>query len=464
MAARFFGECASDRPKEGTPLTLLLCLLAIVASFWAGKRSLGLGVVGLLTFGYFYGIVRANLLTTGAYFMFDSALVGLYFSQRWTNADPRSRVLKGWIVALMLWPTLMIVLPFQPWLVSLVGLRGAIFFLPMALLGSRLTDKDLRTVSLGLGCLNVAVLGFAAAEYILGVPRFYPLNPATLMIYASGDVAGGFYRIPATFVNAHSYGGTMVSTIPYLIGSWDQAKTKLVRIGAIVGTAAALLGVLLSATRMNFVISAVLVLVAVWNGRMTMKQRSLIVLLVVGLMAVAMGNERMQRFKSLSDTDAVEDRIRGSVNRGFFDILGEYPMGNGLGGGGTSMPYFLEGQIRNPISMENSYALILSEQGLIGLMIWAGFLLWFLSRTKHAFAKGPWATTRRLIWGWSLVGLVSGMIGLGMLTAIPQTAMLLMGMGFISTRVQAQVARAQTSGMRQTLLPQRAYPGTPVQA
>ena len=59
----------------------------------------------------------------------------------------------------------------------------------------------------------------------------------------------------------------MVSSIPYLVGSWDQAKNKKAQLFLLIGTAAALMGVLLSATRLNFVIAAVLVVVAVWNGK-----------------------------------------------------------------------------------------------------------------------------------------------------------------------------------------------------
>ena len=60
-----------------------------------------------------------------------------------------------------------------------------------------------------------------------------------------------------------------------------------------------------------------------------------------------MHNERWQRYKEL-DSQSVEDRISGSVNRSFLEVLVEYPMGNGLGGGGTSIPYFLASQVRNP--------------------------------------------------------------------------------------------------------------------
>lgn len=434
---------------------LALCVLAFLLTLWAGKKSLGIGLVGLLTFGYLYGILRANLPTAASHFIFDAALLGLYASQDWMKAseNKRSGQLTGWVLVLTLWPALLIMMPFQPLLVTLVGFRGAIFFLPMILLGSRLREKDLFQMAAGLAGLNLMALAFAGAEYVLGVPRFYPMNDVTMLIYISEDVAGGFYRIPATFVTAHAYGAAMVASLPYLIGVWDQAKHRMLRLLLLVGAAAALLGVLLSATRSNFVMAAAIVMVALFNGRMKTSRRAVFVALIVAMMGVALTNQRLQRFKSLSDSQAVENRIAGSVNRGFFEILVEYPMGNGLGGGGTSMPYFLQGQVRNPVAMENEYARILAEQGVIGLLFWVAFIGWFLSRTRKILAKGPWATSRRLVWGMSMMGLITGLIGTGMLTSIPETAVLLLGMGFLCGPRPAEAPQLSLATQRRVLVP-----------
>src|SRR5271170_7387337 len=148
----------------------------------------------------------------------------------------------------------------QPLLVSLVGLRGSVFFLPMLMLGGRLTEKDLRELSVGLALLNLMTLGFAGAEYTLGVPEFYPLSPVTDIIYNSVDVAGGFHRIPATFTNAHAYGGMMVASIPFLIGDWESAVNRKRRILPVLGIVAALLGILASSTRLNFVTGSAMIL------------------------------------------------------------------------------------------------------------------------------------------------------------------------------------------------------------
>ena len=414
---------------------LALCILALAVTFWAGKKSLGYGVVILLVFGYFYGIIRANVPTTFSHFLFDASLLGLYLSQKWSApANSESlRSLKVWILILFLWPCVMALMPTQPLLVSLVGLRGSIFFLPMAWLGAQLKPRDLRILAVGFAVLNSVVFGFAAAEYFLGIQRFYPENAVTIIIYASSDVAGGFYRIPATFANAHNFGGAMVASIPYLLGAWEQTQKRVLRILFILGTVAALWGVLMSATRLNFVIGGGLVILALWHGRMRTSRRILFAALIVGMAFAALSNGRFQRFKSLSDTDFVQERISGSVNRGFLEILLEYPMGNGLGGGGTSIPYFLPGQVRNPIGTETEYLRILCEQGLSGLTLWIGFILWFLFQYRAAFAPGPWVSARRMIWFLSAITLLTAFIGNGMLTAIPSAALLLLGIGFSSS-------------------------------
>jgi hypothetical protein len=345
------------------------------------------------------------------------------------------------MVVLIGWPLLLILMPFQPLLVSLVGLRGSAFFLPMLLLGTRLQDKDLRQLSAGLAVLNLIALGFGAAEYFLGLQQFYPVNAVTIIIYASSDVAGGFFRIPAIFTNAHSYGGTMVASIPYLIGGWEHSVTRKTRLLAVFGIVAGMLGVLLSATRLNFVTGIALLAFTMVGGRMKASRWVTFAVVVVIIGYIALTNERFQRFKSLSETENVTERVHGSVNRGFFEILSEYPMGNGLGGGGTSIPYFLEGQVRNPISMENEYGRILCEQGVIGLMLWLSFVIWYLTRPGIAFAKGPWMTSRRAVWCLSAFVLCTIWIGNGFLTAIPLTAISLLGIGWTAAPMRIGTLR-----------------------
>ncbi|HLN03143.1 MAG TPA: O-antigen ligase family protein [Bryobacteraceae bacterium] len=443
-------------------IALGLCILAFGMTRWAGKRSLGSGLVSLLLWGYLYGILRANLDSVFSHFLFDSALIGFYLAQKKAFTDPadarRTAALRYWTLGLMIWPALLLFLPFQPILVSLVGLRGCIFFIPMALLGSRLKSEDLMQLCTGLVCLNLLSLAFAAGEYFQGIERYYPYSAVTAIIYGSNDVAGGFFRIPGTFAHAHQYGGTMSASIPYLVGGWTEGLTRKARVLSVVGIGAAFLGILMSATRQNFILAAVMVLVVVGGTRMKTNRRVLFIVLIVGLVGVALTNERFQRFKSLGDTDYVGDRISSSVNRSFFEILFDYPMGNGLGGGGTSLPYFLEGQVRNPIGMENEYARILCEQGVIGFLLWLGFIVWYLSQVRKIFGKSPWASSRRLVFTYCLITLGIGTIGEGMLTAIPASAMLLLGMGWTSTAMRAEDARRRPVRRPSQVVPQPAWP------
>jgi hypothetical protein len=414
-------------------IAILLCIAAFGVCYWMGRRSLAQGLIALLAFGYFYGILRANLLTTFSHFIFDAGLLGLYAARLLRKPEPgqakRSHVIAIWVTLLVLWPTLLVMLPFQPLLVSLVGLRGNVFFVPLLLLGSRLRGKDLVTLGVGLAALDLIALAAAGAEYVLGVPRFFPYSPVTRIIYASGDVAGGFFRIPSIFSSAHAFGGTLVSTMPYLFGLWTNGVTRFQRMLALITIPGALLGVLMSATRQNFILGCAVITFFVFTAKVKGKQR-VIFFVIIGLIStVALSNTRLQRFKSLGDTEGVTERIAGSVNRGFFEILAEYPMGNGLGGGGTSIPYFLEGQVRNPVGMENEYTRILCEQGFIGLLLWLAFVFWFYSRARVAFSKGRWSNTRRVVWCLAGISCGTAWIGLGMLTSIPQTMLMLLGMG-----------------------------------
>jgi hypothetical protein len=148
-------------------IAIALCILAFAACYWAGRRSLGMGLVALMAAGYFYGLLRANLQTTFSHFIFDTGLIGLYLSQKWTTLIPKEKkrlgVLELWIAILILWPILEVFLPFQPLLISLVGLRGNMFFIPLIILGARLRERDLLEFASGLAFLNIVAFEFAVA-------------------------------------------------------------------------------------------------------------------------------------------------------------------------------------------------------------------------------------------------------------------------------------------------------------
>jgi hypothetical protein len=418
-------------------LAVGLCILAFCSTFLTSRRSLWQGILVLLTWGYYYGILRANLQAGYAHFLFDAAIVALYIAQldRALNASEKRRTgaLRSWLVCLVGWPLVVCFFPFQPLLVSLVGLRGSAFLLPIALLGARLTGPDVARLGAGLAGLNLTVLGFAAAEYIYGIEGFYPLSPVTQIIYASRDVAGyTAHRIPATFANAHAYAGTMVMTLPFLFGAWAVEGRRQYQRGLMLGMVAAGLGVLMAATRTHFVVMLAVVTFAVLMGRIEGRQRVALLAAVAVLTLLTLRNARFQRFTTLADREMVENRIAGSVNRKFWEILAEYPWGNGLGGGGTSIPYFLAERVNNPIAMENEYARILGEQGIPGLLIWMFFIGWFITR-RSALMNVPWADGRRVAWFACCCYLGIGLTGTGLLTSVPQAALMMINLGWAAT-------------------------------
>src|SRR5438105_632149 len=132
----------------------ILCLVSLVVVFFCSRRSLGAGMVALLTVGYAYGILRANFPTNTSHFIFDAAVLGLYAAVFLTPSEGRPRYrslsLQPWVAALMGWPILMYFVPKQDWLIQLVGLRGAVFFVPFLLIGARMGEEDFHTLAMGM--------------------------------------------------------------------------------------------------------------------------------------------------------------------------------------------------------------------------------------------------------------------------------------------------------------------------
>ena len=430
-------------------LALILCLFVLGASYAAGRRGLVPGITVALAAGYSYGIMRANLLTPASHFLADAGVLGLFASQLFRPLPPSERrrlsAVRAWMFVLIVWPVILFLVPVQDIFVQLVGLRGAIFILGFLILGARLTSEEWYRLAIWCAALNLAAFALAVAEYALGIEPFFPESQVTEIMYRSrvllGQEGGGgpLYRIPSSFSSAHAYGGTMVMTLPILLGAWVAASRIELRavvrnwhrVFLLAAIAASVLGVFMSAARQHAVMLFLLLLTATVVGRLRTSYRVawLLVLLIVGV--VVSQNQRLQRFTSLDDEELVRGRVQISVNEDFLDYAERYPMGNGLGGGGTSIPYFLMERVRPIVPLENEYGRIMLEQGIPGLLMWLGFVGWIAFKGVR-LGGGEWAFARRLSWVMVTAYFLTAAIGLGLLASVPQSFVFFLLAGWVA--------------------------------
>jgi hypothetical protein len=351
------------------------------------------------------------------------------------SEDDKVQPVKHWLEFLIGWPLLLFLIPNQDLLIRFVGLRANVFLLPFILIGARLGNDGKYDLAVRLAILNIAVFAVASVEFFVSIEPFFPRNEVTRLIYLSKDVMGNSaYRIPSTFTGAHAYAGTMVMSLPLLLGALHQKKSQPLHKPLLVAAViVSLLGVFVAATRLHFIAAAIVMTVTLFSIRSRAGYLVGLILILAGVGWVVSSEQRLQRFTNLQNTEMVSERVAGSVNMGFFDLATAYPFGNGLGGGGTSIPYFLSDRIEKPIGMENEYVRIMLEQGLIGLVLWIAFIVWLLTR-RGIDPSDPWFLGRRLAWVACAVYFATGLIGTGLLTSIPQTCLLLLSVGWVAAR------------------------------
>jgi hypothetical protein len=421
----------------------IICLFAFIATYLLRKRGPVAGILAVVVVGALYGILRANFRVTASYFIFDSALLALFTAELATHVPKlqlrRERRLREWVIVLMVMPALLLLLPLQDPLVQLVGFRSAVMFLPFFILGSRLDTPQFVRLGVGLAVLSIVMLGVAVFEFTRGIEMLFPRSSVTELIYKSNDVVGGARRIPATFSNSASYGSTMALSLPLLsIAVTARGIDRRLKTLCLLGIAAALIGVFMSAFRSAAVLASVTMVAILFENR---RSGRIVVGVVLGILCTAVivrSQPRLQRFATLTTPDYVSGRVSGSVNLGVAELITRYPFGNGLGAGGTSMPYFLQSRVNSPVFVENEYARLVLEQGVIGLAVWLSFLIWVFSKRMKRGRQGIATISMRAA---CLSVLATGMLGTGLLAAIPSTILLFLMIGFLVRQTTPVVAR-----------------------
>lgn len=424
----------------------LICLLAFTSSFGVGMSNWRLSLCLMIAWGYFYGILKAHLVYSGGHFIFDAATLGFYaalVTKPPTQEEMSGgRDLKPWVIVLIGWPIFMVIVPLQHYLIQLVGLRGNALWLPMILVGSWIDRRAFVMLATTFAVMNVVAFAFALGEYSLGVEYFVPDNEVTRIVYLSNDIknqAGeATLRIPSIFANAHSYAGTMVLTTAWIIGC-ITASGVIGWFGKplyITGLVFALFGVFIAGPRLPVATLAILILVRIFTSRLNFGFLILTFIVGAGVMYFVLQNERMQRFLELQDVEMVGGRISSSVNIKFIDVVTDYPMGRGMGAGGTSIPYFLQHYLPDGLGMtlENEYGRIVLEQGLPGMAFFVSFLIYWMLKPLNK--KDQFYDSKVLLWALILVWSGTMLIGCGAFATIPGAALMLLTVGFVFGRVK----------------------------
>lgn len=421
-----------------------LCTLAFFGCYLAGARSIGHGLGLVMFWGYFYGIVRANLLDTTSQFTFDIASVALYLAVllQPPSAPVRNEVRRmgKWLTILIGWPALLCLIPRESPLIELCGFRFCAFFLPFLLIGTRLTRKDLTITAQWLAILNLVALAFALAEYLQGVDRFFPRNVLTKVIYVSTAGQSGRLRIPATFAHAHAFGGAMVCSIPFLIEPYLSSRRRLWQIVLAGGVVAGCLGILMSATRSNVIVGVGALALLLIRHPALLANKAVLTLALAGGIAVAYsianGDDRIRRFEELGDTNMVIQRVGTPDHhlQNVFEAVLKYPIGNGLACAfGVSVPYFLQDPAvqRTIIGAESEFVRIAVTQGIIGIFVWLLFFTWVLTRRLCVESQRNTAALK-FMHSLCLLVIASGIAGVGCLSGVPAGPMLFVMMGVVS--------------------------------
>jgi hypothetical protein len=403
------------------------------------RKSVADGLGLLLLIGSLYGIARCRIFDGFSHFLFDTSVLGVYLGAYPRLASAKTDValrLKKWILALAVLPALLILLsPFmdaQPVLIQTLALRPILLFLPLLLLGASMAPAEMKRFAGWAVAVSIGTGFVALAEYVYGVEPFFPVNAASRIIYMSsvtGDARA--VRIPATFSSAHAYGGTMVGLVPVLVLLLDSERS-VVRALTMSALCAAALGVFACAGRLPFIGLLLVFAVVVLRGVRRRGMRAGAVAVIALLAIMVPREDRLQRFETLSDSEYVSSRVEISINAGLVDTIVEEPLGRGLGSAvGTSIPYFLADEAKPQVGLESEFARIGIEQGLAGLVLWLAFAGSLLLRNPKSLTRFGGAADVGM-WVFCIFTWASGWIGVGFLSAVPGTMLLMVYMGVIA--------------------------------
>ena len=83
------------------------------------------------------------------------------------------------------------------------------------------------------------------------------------------------------------------------------------------------------------------------------------------------------------------------------------------------------------MTIESEYARIALELGMPGLLLWVLFFVWIATRSPGN-RRDPWYLGRRVAWVGYVGYFVIATTGIGLLSAVPQSSIMLMNIGWVA--------------------------------
>lgn len=211
-------------------------------------------------------------------------------------------------------------------------------------------------------------------------------------------------RVYSTFENPNVYGEYLLLCLPMAVVMIFLARRPIMKAFYALTSVVLLANLALTYSRGCYLAIILAVAVVIWFG-----ERRLVALGFVGLFALpfVLPQSIIQRFASITNFSDSSTSYRISIWQGTIRMLMDYwPFGVGLGQQAYNTVYPLYGL--NAIYAPHAHSLylqVLSEMGIAGFVLLAGFCLAFLSACYVAYRKAKGSKTM-----WFVIAMMAGVI------------------------------------------------------
>jgi hypothetical protein len=277
-------------------------------------------------------------------------------------------------------------------LVGLVGLRVAIFYLPLILVAQVAfrSDEELwRFLKFGvLLAIPVCAYGiyqwFGGAEHIASLGTGY-IRRGVAILYGGGRGESLSFRTLSTFTYSSSFSIFLLLIAPF---SWILVRSQLAqawRHAAVAATVLLLAAQLSTGGRQALVYTLLLlVLTELFYGRGLLKKLVAPAVIALGLYAglSLMGKGVLDRFETIFDAAQVEARYRTYFVRHNLDAIQNSPLGHGSGTAAAAARHV--GRVKFHAT-ETAFSRIVYETGLPGVAAFFWLLVSLLRRCQRTY-------------------------------------------------------------------------------